>query len=139
LSKGGISSAYERKTSEDFENIDSISTLIGIDIESKAKEIVAVKSPDGHSRRQIAKPINPNPFSIIPQFDRPQDIAAKGVTTRAKNSSLSRENSFVESKVPKISPVKAPLLETPIQRPIPQINGGLKSRNNSPFPILPLA
>ncbi len=36
LSKGGISSAYERKISEDFENIDSISNLIGIDIEKKA-------------------------------------------------------------------------------------------------------
>jgi len=47
LTKGGISSAYERKISEDFENIDSISNLIGIDIESKAKEIVAVKSPEG--------------------------------------------------------------------------------------------
>lgn len=66
LSKGGISSAYERKASEDYENIDSISSLIGIDIESKAKEIVAIKSPDGLSKRQIAKPINPNPFSIIP-------------------------------------------------------------------------
>lgn len=46
-----MSSASERKISEDFDGIDSISTLIGIDIESKAKEIVAIKSPDGHSKR----------------------------------------------------------------------------------------
>lgn len=61
-----MSSAVDRKISEDFDGIDSISTLIGIDIESKAKAIIAKKSPDGMSRRQIAKPINPN-FSIIPE------------------------------------------------------------------------
>lgn len=71
-----MSSASERKYSDDFDGIDSISTLIGIDIESKAKEIVAKKSPDGHSKRQIAKPINPNPFSIIPEFKRPKEIIA---------------------------------------------------------------
>lgn len=33
LSKGGVSSATERKFSEDFDCIDSISQLVGIDIE----------------------------------------------------------------------------------------------------------
>jgi hypothetical protein len=37
----------DRKYSDDFDGIDSISTLIGIDIESKAKEIISVKSPEG--------------------------------------------------------------------------------------------
>ena len=46
-----MSSASERRYSDDFDGIDSISTLIGIDIESKAKEIISIKSPDGHSKR----------------------------------------------------------------------------------------
>lgn len=37
LIKGGFSSAQDRKMSEDLEGIESISTLIGIDIESKAR------------------------------------------------------------------------------------------------------
>lgn len=84
LSKGGISSAYERDSSEEIDNLESISNLIGIDIDSKAKELVAVKSPDGHSKRQLAKPINPNPFTIIPEFKRPQDIVAP-IAIRASN------------------------------------------------------
>jgi hypothetical protein len=38
--------------------LDSISNLIGIDIEKKAKEIIEKESPVGKSKRQIAKPIS---------------------------------------------------------------------------------
>ena len=41
---------------------------MGLDIEKKALEIIAVKSPDGHSKRQIAKPINMGAFSIVPEL-----------------------------------------------------------------------
>jgi len=52
LSKGCISSAPERRDSEDLDSgLDSISILVGLDIERKAQELISKKSPDGHSRR----------------------------------------------------------------------------------------
>lgn len=55
---------------DDFQSIESISTLIGIDIEQKAMEIIQRKSPN--QRRQVAKPVNAD-FSIeIPKFQVPK-------------------------------------------------------------------
>ena len=38
--------------------IDSISNLIGLDIDKIAKEIILKESPPGKSKRQIAKPVS---------------------------------------------------------------------------------
>ena len=69
-----MSSAPESYHLDEGFGLESISELVGLDIEKKAKELVSQVSPVGKSKRLIAKPINFNLLSTSPATKPKIDI-----------------------------------------------------------------
>lgn len=66
---------------EEADPLESISSLIGLDVEKKALELIAIKSPEGHSKRQIAKVLNPSTFEFSSSAKKQESVLINITTT----------------------------------------------------------